>query len=200
MFKKLLIASCAAVVVFVPTTMASADPPVEEVWTDYFVLFPDVNVDKSVFINITARDFCDWLETGPVGPPPVLDDAVVARGVPTTNGAVVGRIDAELYIELWNFDDPSADLVGPCEDIQQQLDNGDDPFATGIAQFKAKTNDAFESDSRGITFGDRTSAVLVGQDGTDYHYKNVFRLTEQCNVPDMDFPSCYVDKSLLQER
>lgn len=199
MFKKLFIAVAAAAVIAVPASGTSAGPPEEQVWDDYIVLFPDLNINKSVFINITARDFCDWLAGPPTGPPPAID-LVTARGVSTGQGAIVGKIDAEdLYIEIWDFDENPSPLVGPCEDIQQQLDDPDaEPWATGTADFKAKTNDAFGSGTRGISFGDRTTAHVTDQDGNSYRYRNVFRLNEQCNAPEFAPPSCLVDNSQLK--
>lgn len=182
----------------VPASTASAAPPEEVQLDDYIVLFPDLNINRSVFINITARAFCDWLDTGPAGPPPAIDP-VTARGVSTGKGAVVGKIDAEdLYIEVWNFDEDPSPLIGPCEDIQQQLDSGGEPWATGTADFKAKTNDAFESGTRGVAFGDRTTAQLTDQAGNSYSYRNVFRLNQQCNAPEFAPPSCLVDNSTLR--
>lgn len=195
MFRKLLIAAAAVAAIAVPASSTSAEPPEEQVWDDFIYLFPDLNINRSVFINITARDFCDWL----AGPPPAID-LVTARGVSTGQGAIVSKIDAEdLHIEMWEFDENPSPLVGPCEDIQQQLDDPDaEPWATGTADFKAKTNDAFGSGTRGISFGERVTAHVTDQDGNSYSYRNVFRLNEQCNAPEFAPPSCLVDNSQLR--
>ena len=161
----------------------------------------DLTINKSVFINITARDFCDWLDTEPSGPPPAIDP-VTGTGVSTGQGAIVGKLDAEdLYIEVWNFDEEPSPLVGPCEDIQDQLSDPDaEPWATGTADFKAKTNDFVSTGTRGVSFGDRTTALLMDQDGNSYDYRNVFRLNEQCAAPEFEPPSCLVDNSQLRMR
>lgn len=199
MFRKLFIAVAAAAVIAVPASSTSAGPPQEVVLDDYIVLFPDVNINRAVFINITARDFCDWLDGGPVGPPPAIDP-VTARAVSTGQGAIVGAIDVQdLYIEMWEFDDNPPPLVGACEDLQDQLADPDaEPWATGTADLKAKTNDFFGSGTRGISFGDRTTAHVTDQDGNTYRYRNVFRLNEQCNAPEFEPPSCLVDNSQLK--
>ncbi len=225
----------------VPSSPASAAPPEEVQFDDYIVLFPDLNINKSVFINITARDFCEWdavatpffewldalflwldyqefLEGGgdpgdfPVqppptdpgppppdpGPPPAIDP-VFGVGVSTGQGAIVGRIDAEdLHIEMWNFDEDPSPLIGPCQDIQQQLDSGGEPWATGLADFKAKSNDVEFTGTRGVAFGDRTTAHVVDQEGNEYSYRNVFRLNEQCHAPEFAPPACLVDNSKLR--
>jgi hypothetical protein len=225
-----------------------AAPPEEFVFDEYALLFPDTNINRSVFVNITARDFCNWeaeaapffewldalflyeefgedyqafLDAGgdpdefPIQPPPVDPgpppsdgpppfpalEPVNGIGVSTGQGAVVGRIDAkDLYIEMWEFDEDPSPLIGPCEDIQQQLDAGDDPWATGFADVKAKTNDFDFSGTRGVAFGDRTTAVVTDQDGNEYSYRNVFRLNGQCNAPEFAPPACLVDNSKLRAK
>jgi hypothetical protein len=199
MIRKLFIAVAAAAITAVPASSTSAGPPQEVVLDDYIVLFPDVNINRAVFINITARDFCDWLDGGQNGPPPAIDP-VPARAVSTGQGAIVGAIDVQdLYIEIWEFDDDPPPLVGPCEDLQDQLGDPDaEPWATGTAGLKAKTNDFFGSGTRGISFGDRTTAHVTDQDGNTYGYRNVFRLNEQCNAPEFEPASCLVDNSQLK--
>lgn len=199
MIKQLVTAAALAGAAIVPAASASADPPVEEVFTDFFIAFPDFNVDKAVFINIEVVELCNWIETGFPGPPPVVDDEIPVRGVPTGQGAVVGKIDTDVYIEIWDFDD-GADFSDPCTDLADQLANGDDPFAVGTGRFLGKTNDAFDSGTRGVAFGDRASAHLVGQDGSDYSYRYVFRGNEQCAFDDLGAPRCGVERSRLLER
>lgn len=177
-----------------------ATPPQEAVFDDFIVLFPDLNVNKSVWINITARDFCNWLASGPEGPPPAIDP-VIGIGVGTGQGAIVGRIDQELHIELWEFDENPSPLIGPCEDIAQQLaDPEAEPWATGTARFQAKNNDVDFTGTRGVSFGDRTTAQVVDQAGNEYSYRNVFRLNGQCQTPEFAPPACLVDNSQLQPR
>ncbi len=198
--KKLFLALASAILFGAATmaTPASAGPPEELPIDDYIVLFPDVNVNRSVFINITAQDFCAWLADGE-GPPPAIE-TVDGRLNITGSGAAVASIDADLYIEMWEFDENPSPLIGPCEDIQQQLDAGSGPWATGVAKWKAKTNNLFESDARSNTFGERTTAVLVDQDGNTWNYRNVFHLNFSCNFPGEAPPSCLVDNSSLRQR
>lgn len=244
--RRIIVALCSALLLLGATATSSspvgATPPQEAVFEDFIVLFPDLDVNKSVFINITARDFCDWLaeaepffiweeafflyqeyqafleaggdpedffvqppptDPGPPpdfpGPPPAIDP-VVGIGVGTGQGAIVGRIDQELYIEMWNFDEDPSPLVGPCEDIAQQLESGAAPWATGTARFNAKSNDVDQSGTRGRAFGDRTTAQVFDQDGNEYSYRNVFRLNDQCKAPEFAPPTCLVDNSKLQPR
>ena len=235
LFSVLLVAGVAVV----PESPVGAAPPEEAVFDDYIVLFPDTNINRSVFINITAKGFCKWnapfdvwlealflyeeyeaflgdggqpddfriqpppVDPGPppdLGPPPAIDP-VIGIGGPTGKGAVVGRIDAkDLHIEMWEFDEDPSPLIGPCEDIQEQLDAGEDPWATGSADLKAKSNDVEFSGTRGVAFGDRTTAVVTDQDGNEYSYRNVFRLNDQCNGPDFAPPACLVDNSKLRAK
>ena len=197
MLRKTLVAVAAAVAVALPGTAASAQPPQEVVFDDFIVLFPDSTLNKSVFINITARDFCEWLEA-PSGPPPAID-LVTGRETMTGKGAVVGKIDAEdLYIEMWNLGEEGPQ-EGPCEDIQDQLDDPTaQPWATGTASFKAKDNDIFGTGTRGNAFGDRTTAQLTGSDGEAYSYSSIFRLNDRCTAPEFGPPSCLVEKSKLK--
>jgi hypothetical protein len=203
MKKFLAITAAAAVMSVAFVTPVDAKPPQEQVVDDFIVLFPDTNINRSVFVNITARAFCDWLGGPLTGPPPAMDE-VTLRGVSTGQGAIVGKIDAkDLYIEIWTFDENPSPLVGPCDDIQDQLDIPTaEPWATGTADFKGKTNDADIGDgpsgTRGVSFGDRTTAHVTDQEGNSYRYSNVFRLNEQCNVPELGPPSCLVDNSQLK--
>lgn len=156
-------------------------------------------VNRSVFINITARAFCGWLAGGPGGPPPAIEP-VVGIGVETGQGAVVGRIDAELHIEIWEFDQDPSPLIGPCEDIQQQLNDPEArPWASGVARYMAKDNDVTNSGARAKAFGDRTTAVVTDHDGNTWSYRNVFRLNFSCNAPEFAAPSCLVDNSKFRQ-
>ena len=154
-----------------------------------------------MFINITARDFCDWVPEGPEppsGPPPVLEP-VATRGVTTGKGAIVVGFEAkDLYIEMWDISGV-AEPIGPCEDIQEQLDDPDaEPWATGTADLRFKDNDFFRTETRGNAFGDRTRAVVTDQEGNTYSFRNTFRLNDQCNAPEDGPPSCLVDKFQLK--
>ena len=200
MLRKTLVAVAAAAALAVPVATANAQPPEETVVDDLFAVYPDFENGKSVFINITARDFCDWLDTGPSGPPPAIDE-VATRGVTTGKGAIVTGFEAQdLYIEMWDISDV-AEPVGPCEDIQDQLDDPEaEPWATGSADMRFKDNDFFYTETRGNAFGDRTKAVVTDQGGNTYSYRNTFRLNYQCNEPEDGPPSCLVDNSQLKMR
>ena len=197
--KRALVAllACVSMLGAVLAAPSSAGPPEDFELDDYFILFPDTNVNRSVFINITAEDFCAW---DGESPPPVVDDAVPATLNVTGSGDAVGSIDTDLYIELWEFDENPSPLIGPCEDIQEQLEAGTGPWATGVARWKAKTNNLFESEPRSNTFGDRTTAVVTDQEGDTWTYRNVFRLNFSCNFPENAPPTCLVDNSTLRRR
>jgi len=200
MLRRTLVAVAAAAALAVPAATANAQPPEETVVDDLIVVYPDFENGKSVFINITARDFCDWLDTGPSGPPPAIDE-VATRGVTTGKGAIVVGFEAQdLNIEMWDIS-AVAEPIGPCEDIQDQLDDPDaEPWATGGADMRFKDNDFFYTETRGNAFGDRTKAVVTDQEGTTYSYRNTFRLNHQCNAPEDGPPSCLVDNSQLKMR
>lgn len=201
MLKKTLIAAVSAIALVLPAVTASAQPPEETVVEDFIVLYPDLEYNLSVFINITARDFCDWVPDGPeppTGPPPAID-TVTSIGIETGKGAIVTKLDADdLYIEMWDLGEDSP-LIGPCEDIQDQLDDPDaEPWASGTASFKAKDNDFFGTGTRGNAFGDRITAVITDQDGNNYDYTSLFRINSKCHAPEFEAPSCLVEKSRLR--
>jgi hypothetical protein len=200
MIGKTLLSAAAAIALAVPATAAYAQPPEETVANDLISVYLDFENGKSVFINITARDFCDWLPEGPEppsGPPPVLEP-VVTRGVTTGKGAIVTGFEAQdLYIELWDISG-ITEPIGPCEDIQDQLDAGGKPWATGTADVRFKDNDFFYTETRGNAFGDRTKAMVTDQEGNTYSYRNVFRVNQQCNAPEDGPPACLVDNFQLK--
>ena len=179
-----------------PTTAAAGNPSEVEV-SDFILLFPDTNEGVSVFINISAREFCDWI-AAPSGPPPARE-VVTAQLKETGQGALVGRLRAtDLYIEMWRFDEDPSPLIGPCEDIAKQLADPDaEPFAVGTATYHANDNDFAVSGTRGNAFGDRGSAALTGQDGTEYAYTWRFHINDRCHV-DAGPPACLVESSSLR--
>jgi hypothetical protein len=194
----LSLALIAAVLVVIPAGSASASPPDEFDDPNFIVLFADVNIEKSVFINITARDFCDWMAGPPTGPPPAMDPVTI-KVKATGNEKDVGKVDQPgLYVEMWEFD-PSVDpddpttLIGPCEDIQDQLDDpGAQPWATGSVRYQANFNGAF---------GDRTRGeVTETEGGTAYSYRNTFHINDRCHFdPEAGTPpSCLVDNSKIR--
>jgi hypothetical protein len=187
---RLLLLLVLALLLVVPTVPASADPPETFEAEDFIVLFPDLNVERSVFINITARDFCDWVAGGEIGPPPAIDDVTV-RAKETGNGNDgVFKVTQDLHIELWETDD--GFLVGPCEDIQDQLDDPEaEPWATGTVRYQGSDNGSF---------GERVRGVVTGTaDGTQYLYSNIFHINDSCSINPATGPNCIVDNSKLRE-
>jgi hypothetical protein len=194
-----VVAALAVSAAAVAAPSVTAAPPEDVTLTDYFLIFADLNVNRSVFVNITAVDLCEWAAGGFVGPPPVVDDDIAAVANLTGKGALVGHGEFEdLHIELWEFDDEPPALLGPCEDIAEQLEAGTGPWATGSADVRVKTNDFFGSGTRTAAFGDRTTAIVTDEDGNDHAYRNVFRLNSSCHSGLSAPPSCLVDHSQLR--
>ena len=98
-------------------------------------------------------------------------------------GSVGSFDDRETYIELWEFDDrvdpnDPATLIGPCEDIQDQLDDGAGPWAIGtLDKYKGNDNDLFGARTRGNAFGDQGRGVVTDDGGTEYSYSWKFHIT-----------------------
>lgn len=181
--KRILLLFVSAAMVFATALPAAAAPP-EKFKEPIILLFPDIVNERSVFVNITARDFCDWAATDFDGPPPV-QKLLDAQAKENDDGAVVASYKARnVYIELWEFDegvdpgDPST-LIGPCEDIQNQLDDpGAQPWASGfLATLSGRDNDLFQTGSRGNAFGDQASGVVRDGDGARYTYAWKFRIS-----------------------
>jgi predicted RNA-binding protein with TRAM domain len=177
--------------------IARAENPNRSEITDFFVLFPDTDQGVSVFINISARDFCDWDQASP----PPVQDVVVSQGKMTGQGALVTRVkESDLYVEMWEFDEDPSPLIGPCEDIADQLnDPAAQPFAVGSTSYQGNDNDLMGSGTRGNAFGDRGDAVLTSQDDTVYDYSWRFHLNSRCNW-DMGAPPCLIESSSLEAR
>lgn len=190
--------SLAATVGMAPATAGAGNPSEIEV-SDFILLFPDPTENVSVFVNITAREFCDWI-AAPAGPPPA-HEVVTAQLKETGKGALVGHLRAtDLYVEMWHLDEDPSPLLGACEDIALQLADPDaEPFAVGTATYHANDNDFDVSGTRTNAFGDRGSAQLVGQDGTEYSYTWLFHLNDRCHV-DAGPPACLVERSSLRTR
>jgi hypothetical protein len=193
MRRRFLLLLVLALLLVVPAVPASADPP-ETFDVPFPILFPDLNVEKSVFINITARDFCDWVADGEEGPPPVID-LVTVRVQETGNGGEVAKVDQDLSIEMWEFDDGVLpdNLVGPCEDIQEQLDDPEaEPWATGTVRYQGNFNGSDGDRSRGV--------VTETASDTSYRYSNTFHINDRCSFNEAaGVPNCLVDNSKLKE-
>lgn len=185
MFKKLLIVCASLAVVAVPVGGASAGPPEDVVATDYINLFLDADEGKSVWINITAPDFCGWALGGFVGPPPVVDDAIPARlNFTADGGAAVASIKTDgVYMEVWNLDNPDGPFVGACEDILDQLIAESDPWATGTTSVNGRTNNLFFPNdyARGVSDGVAGKALLETTEGGDsYRYQYTLHGNSHC--------------------
>lgn len=191
MFKKLFIACASVAVITIPVGGASAGPPVEVPAGDYFDLFLDVDEGTSLWINITAPDFCGWALGGFMGPAPVVDDALPATLNFTGNdGPAVASIKTDgVYMEVWNLDNPDGPYVGACEDILDQLLAGSDPWATGTTSINARTNNLFfdpsSDEPRGLSTGLAGTAMLDTTDGGDsyrYQFATHFNTHCECSV------------------
>lgn len=189
------------------TTTAAAAPPAEFDDPEYIVLYADVNINRSVFVNITARDFCEWLdvaepffewlEGGMQGPPP-LDpgpipaiERVPVRVIENGHGVNIQADQSDLYVEIWEFDEDPSPLAGPCIDIQVQLDDPDsEPWATGTVREKLNASKSF---------GDKvTGTITTTADDVTYQYSTTYHINEMCNVDRATgVPNCLADHSKL---
>jgi hypothetical protein len=197
MFKKLAIALASLTLVGVPAGAASAGPPLDVEVPDFIQLLLDADEGKSTWINITAPDFCAWALGGFMGPPPVVDDAVPATlNFTAKDGeAVVASVKSDdLYIEVWNLDDPDGPFLGPCEDIQDQLLAGSDPWATGTTSVNAQTNNLFFPPAEPRTVSDGVSGTaLLDVSGESYRYHFANHGSDRCT----DF-RCFVMNTSLR--
>ena len=92
-----------------------------------------------------------------------------------------------LHIEIWRqVDAPPG--VGPCTDTLGMTE----PYAVGTANVGSRDNDAFGSDTRGNSFGNRVNAKLKASDGESIIYRSQFHLNSRCNEPKDGPPSCLV--------
>jgi hypothetical protein len=161
LMKRRVLALLGAVTLLVSVAVipAQAAPP-EQTDEPIFLLFLDSENDLAVFWNITRDDFCQWVDDGFPGPPPV-GELVPARTHETGKGALVGSFNATRHIELWNLDDP-ANPQDPCLDTDGQAG----PWATGHADVSSSDNDLDVSGTRTNSFGDRGRGT-VEDDNTD---------------------------------
>lgn len=161
----------ALVVPLAAPAVAQAPDRVEE---PIFLLTLDVKHDKAVFWNITRDHFCEWVEGGFEGPPPVqsLVDAQIKE---TGQGALVARFDATSDLELWDLDDP-ANPQDPCSDTDGQPG----PWAQGVAKVSVNDNDLDVSGTRRNSFGDTGTGKVTDATGGAWHYSWTFRA--HCSV------------------
>lgn len=151
---------------------AQAAPP-EQVDDAIFTVFLDFDNDKVGFWNITRDDLCEWVASGFVGPPPVVE-LVPVMFHETGQDAIAAKWKATRHFELWNPDDP-ANPQGPCEDTDEQAG----PWATGDVASSSTDNDFFRFEdplkSRTNSFGDVGQGTLLDTAGDSWHYSWNFR-------------------------
>lgn len=184
MFKKLFVACASLAVIAVPVGGASAGPPEDVVTSEYFNLFLDADEGKSVWVNITAHDFCLWALFGFEGPPPVVDDEIPATlNFGGNDGAAVASIKTDgVYMEVWNLDNPEGPFIGACEDILEQLLAEGDPWAVGETSVNARTNNLFFPNdyARGVSEGASGTAMLETDGGDSYRYQYTLHGNSNC--------------------
>lgn len=136
-----------------------------------FVLTLDPENGLSIFWNIKADRFCDWQASGFDGPPPV-EKLITISEAESEAGALMGSFRGSSNIEVWTLDDDVPPYVGPCEDIENQ----DEPWATGVADMSGYDDD-FNGDTLPInTFGEEGRAMLHDTDGARWTYDWFFEV------------------------
>ena len=153
------------------TAQTSAAPPEQVELDDFSPLFADVEDGLALFVNIGRDDYCEWVDGGFVGPPPV-DQTISVQLKETGKGAVVASFEGDLSIELWRFDPDVPPLVDPCVDTDAQ--NG--PWATGTAHVQANDNDFDGSHTRTNSFGVRGQGTVEDASGGTWHFSWTDRL------------------------
>ena len=129
-----------------------------------------------------------------VGPPPEATatepegvQPVPVQVTDTGQGAIVALAAADsVPIEIWPMD-PGAQLAGPCTDT----DEAAGPLATGTSTYRITDNDAFGSDTRANSFGNRGHADLTSATGEPLAFSWVFHVTTSCYAMDGP-PACEV--------
>jgi hypothetical protein len=126
-------------------------------------------------VNIGRDDFCAWVDSGFVGPPPV-DQTITVMLNETGKGAVVASFAGDLSIELWRFDPDVPPLVDPCVDTDGQSG----PWATGKAHVEANDNDFDGSLTRTGSFGVRGQGTVEDASGGTWHlsWNSRFQITQ----------------------
>lgn len=151
---------------------ASAEPgPPERPEVDFFDIALDEDDGLAVFTNIGRDDFCAWEAGGFEGPAPVAGLVPVMAKV-TGQGAIVGSLQADVPIELWQADPDTPPFIGPCEDTDEQ----EAPWATGQVKWTGHDNDFDGSLTRTNVFGGTIRGTVVDVDGGTWLYLNTFRL------------------------
>ena len=146
------------------TAQTSAAPPEQVELDDFSPLFADVENGLGLFVNIGRDDYCEWVDGGFVGPPPV-EQTISVQLKETGKGAVVASFQGDLSIELWRFDPDVPPLVDPCVDTDAQSG----PWATGTAHIVANDNDFDGSLTRTNSFGVRGQGTVEDASGGTWH-------------------------------
>jgi hypothetical protein len=114
--------------------------------------------DQSTYVllvNITAEDFCAWVEDEFQGMPRVAS-LVTVQQKETGQGAVVETFRATVYAELWAIE--GGDLGAICA-------GEGDLLGTGTVFWVSTDNDLFVSQSRTNSFGGALQGTIHGADG-----------------------------------
>jgi len=185
MFRKGLFGCLVTLLTFglLPIASVSAAPPERIEVPDYIALYLDEDQGTSIWVNITAVSFCTWAAGGFNGPAPVVDDAVPAKlkGTGQDGSAFVGSINASIYVEVWELDNPDGPFLGPCEDIIDQLLSGGSPWATGTARVNAVTNNVFGTpEARAISGNFGATATLTTNNGEAFRYQINDHFGDRC--------------------
>lgn len=176
MFKKLAVIAASLAFAALPVGGASAGPPEQIDSPDFFQLFLDVDEGKSAWINITAVDFCNWASGGFEGLAPVQDTSVPVTlnfNGPGDKYLTPSANLRDVYIEVWDLDNPDGPFVNACEDILDQLLGGGSPWATGTTSFNGKLSNVTEAEPRAFAARANGTALLdetAGDGGYRYHF------------------------------
>jgi hypothetical protein len=143
--------------------------PVVEV--DFFDIVADEQHGLAVFVNIGRDDFCAWADDDFEGSAPVAG-LVPAMVKETGQGALVGSLQADVPIELWQVDPDVPPFLDPCVDTDEQAG----PWATGQVRWTGNDNDFDASLTRTNVFGGTIRGTVVDVEGGTWRYLNTFRL------------------------
>lgn len=150
---------------------AQAAGPPDRFELDFFDISADEQNGLVVFTNISRDGFCAWEAGGFDGPPPVAV-LIPGQAKETGQGAVVGSLNGDVPIELWQADDDVPPFLSPCEDTDDQQG----PWATGQAKWTGHDNDFDLSFTRTNVFGGTIRGTVVDVDGGTWHYLVTTRL------------------------
>lgn len=149
---------------------AYAGPP-DRAELDFFGISADEQNGLVVFMNISRDGFCAWAADGFAGPPPVAG-LIPGQAHETGQGAVVGSLNGDVPVELWQVDDDVPPFVSPCEDTDDQ----EGPWAVGQLKWTANSNDFENSLTRTNVSGETIRGTVVDGDGGTWHYVATLRV------------------------